>query len=139
MKLTPLLVNRLAKQAGINMSKYGMKQMMMGIKVEREHDQDGTAKDVVKRPSDLVKIAASHLDEIPDYYSRLQKMEASAKNESINNRVTRIIKEVIDETIHKAGSKWKITTKNGKRTLGTHSSKKKAQAQLAAIEINKHR
>ena len=45
----------------------------------------------------------------------------------------------LDEKIVKKGSKYAVTTKNGDRTLGTHSSKKKAQSQLAAIEINKHK
>lgn len=39
--------------------------------------------------------------------------------------------------IKKAGKKYKVTTKSGSRTLGTHSSKKKALKQLAAIEISK--
>jgi len=45
-------------------------QMQQGKKVEKEHTPDtGSAK----------KIAMDHLDEIPDYYSRLKKMEEQAK------------------------------------------------------------
>lgn len=39
--------------------------------------------------------------------------------------------------IKKRGSKYAVTDKSGKKTLGTHSSKKKALAQLRAIEISK--
>lgn len=39
--------------------------------------------------------------------------------------------------IVKDGSKWLVKTKDGKRTLGTHPSKEKAQKQLDAIEIDK--
>jgi hypothetical protein len=48
------------------------KQLEMGIKIEHEHVTDkATATD----------IALQHLDEIPDYYTRLKKMESSAKKE----------------------------------------------------------
>jgi hypothetical protein len=40
--------------------------------------------------------------------------------------------------IVKDGDKWKVTSKDGK-TLGTHSTKKDAQKQLAAVEISKYR
>ena len=37
----------------------------------------------------------------------------------------------------KNGTKYIVTTKDGNRTLGKHKTKKKAQKQLAAIEISK--
>jgi len=48
------------------------KQLEMGIKIEHEHVTD---KDTA------IDIALQHLDEIPDYYTRLKKMEAGAKKE----------------------------------------------------------
>lgn len=39
--------------------------------------------------------------------------------------------------IKKQGSKFVVTDSSGKKTLGTHPSKEKAQKQLAAIEISK--
>ena len=47
-------------------------QLKMGIPIEHEHTKD---KDLA------TDIALQHLDEIPDYYTRLKKMEASAKKE----------------------------------------------------------
>jgi hypothetical protein len=48
------------------------KQLEMGIPIEHEHTQDKVL---------ATDIALQHLDEIPDYYTRLKKMEASAKKE----------------------------------------------------------
>ena len=39
--------------------------------------------------------------------------------------------------IKKIGDKYKVTTSSGDKTLGTHSTKKAALAQLAAVEISK--
>jgi hypothetical protein len=47
-------------------------QLKMGISIEHEH---------TKNKQLATDIALQHLDEIPDYYTRLKKMEASAKKE----------------------------------------------------------
>lgn len=53
-------------------SKYDAKQMKMGVDMEREHTTDpGIAKEIAK----------DHLEEIPDYYTRLRQMEAEAEKE----------------------------------------------------------
>ena len=50
---------------------YNPKQIAMGMKVEREHD------DITKGKKELVrKIVNAHLKELPDYYTRLKKMES---------------------------------------------------------------
>ena len=46
--------------------KYDPKQLAMGIEVEKEH---------LPYPSIAEKIAKDHLAELPDYYTRLKKME----------------------------------------------------------------
>ncbi len=48
-------------------------QLKMGIKVEMEHTDN---------PEIAKKIAIDHLKELPDYYTRLVKMEAEGKKES---------------------------------------------------------
>lgn len=50
-------------------SDFDQSQIAMGRKVEREHTDD---------PALAKEIASDHLQEIPDYYSRLKKMEESA-------------------------------------------------------------
>lgn len=41
--------------------------------------------------------------------------------------------------IKKVGGAWLVKTSSGKKTLGKHASKKKALAQLRAIEASKKR
>lgn len=56
------------------------KELAMGIEVEYEHSSN---KDVAK------KIALAHLKELPDYYTRLKKMEKEgekAKEDESKNR-----------------------------------------------------
>ena len=50
-------------------SDYNQKELKMGRKVEMEH---------TKNPKIANEIAKDHLEEIPDYYTRLKKMEAKA-------------------------------------------------------------
>lgn len=47
------------------------------------------------------------------------------------------LKPQLDEKIRKNGSEWDVTTEDGKKVLGTHSSRKDAVKQLQAIEANK--
>ena len=77
-------VEEIAKKHRLDVS-FVKKQLDMGIPIEHEHTKD---KDLA------ITIALQHLDEIPDYYIRLKKMEKSAKNEH------RKFKDVSEETLH---------------------------------------
>lgn len=69
--LSGLLSKGMARKAKITPDKVDSKELAMGIKVETEHTDD----------SDLAqRIALDHLAEIPDYYTRLDKMEKEAKS-----------------------------------------------------------
>jgi hypothetical protein len=62
-------VEQIAKKHRLDVS-FIQKQLDMGEPIEHEHTQD----------HELARnIALQHLDEIPDYYTRLKKMEADAK------------------------------------------------------------
>ena len=62
-------VEQIAKKHRLDVS-FIQKQLDMGEPIEHEHTKDHElARD----------IALQHLDEIPDYYTRLKKMEADAK------------------------------------------------------------
>jgi len=61
----------IAKKHGVDIKKINS-QIKMGIKIELEHVDD---KDLAR------EIAIDHLFEIPDYYTRLEKMENSAKKD----------------------------------------------------------
>ena len=64
-------VEQIAKKHRLEVS-FVKKQLEMGIPIEHEHTKD----------QDLATdIALQHLDEIPDYYTRLKKMESDAKKE----------------------------------------------------------
>jgi hypothetical protein len=49
------------------------------------------------------------------------------------------LKKCMIERIARQGSKWVVKPESGDRVLGTHSTKKEALKQLAAIEISKHK
>ena len=66
-----LSVEKIAKKHRLDVT-FIQKQLDMGEPIEHEHTNDhAMAKD----------IALQHLDEIPDYYTRLKKMESEAKKE----------------------------------------------------------
>ena len=64
-------VEEIAKKHRMDVSDI-QKQLDMGVPIEHEH---------TKNHKLAMEIALQHLDEIPDYYTRLKKMEASAKKE----------------------------------------------------------
>ncbi len=73
----------LGEKVGINFAQYDLDQFRMGLSVELEHGADDPETNVTN--GDLImtaKIAWAHLKEIPDYYTRLNKMEAEAEAEA---------------------------------------------------------
>lgn len=61
---------------GIDWSKFDVEQFRMGMDVELEHGLIDTHTNVTNDdPETTGKIALAHLNELPDYYTRLQKME----------------------------------------------------------------
>jgi hypothetical protein len=77
-------VNEIAKKHRLEVS-FIENQLKMGIPIEHEHTGDNNL---------ARNIALQHLDEIPDYYTRLKKMETSAKKEHKNFKD---VKEEMDE------------------------------------------
>lgn len=60
-------------------SKFAIAQFLSGLNVELEHGRRGGATDVTHDdPVITGKIALAHLNESPDYYTRLARMEAEA-------------------------------------------------------------
>ena len=64
-------VDEIAKKHRLDIS-FIQNQLEMGIPIEHEHTRDKVL---------ATDIALQHLNEIPDYYTRLKKMESSAKKE----------------------------------------------------------
>lgn len=70
---------QIGDKIGVDWTAYDLEQFRMGLEVEMEHGARDPATNVTN--DDLVmtgKIALAHLKEIPDYYTRLQKMEQEA-------------------------------------------------------------
>ena len=69
-----------ATQLGMDFSKWDIEQFRMGMDVELEHGTENPHTNVTGDDPVLTgKIAWAHLNEIPDYYTRLYKMEAEAE------------------------------------------------------------
>jgi hypothetical protein len=65
---------------GIDWGKFDVEQFRMGLEVELEHGSRDPSTNVTSDdPIQTGKIALAHLNEFPDYYTRLMKMETEAK------------------------------------------------------------
>jgi len=73
---------RIGKELGIDWSKskFDVEQFRMGLDVELEHGERNPVTNVTHDDPILTgKIALAHLNEFPDYYTRLYKMEKEAE------------------------------------------------------------
>lgn len=70
----------IGKKLGIDWSKFDIEQFRMGMDVELEHGLRNAHTNVTgDDPLTTGKITLAHLNEYPDYYTRLDKMETGAK------------------------------------------------------------
>lgn len=72
---------KIGEEIGIDFGSINLDEFRRGLEVEMEHgslwgDETNVTKD---DPHFTGKIAWAHLKEIPDYYTRLDKMEAEAE------------------------------------------------------------
>lgn len=66
---------------GVDWNKYNLEQFRMGLEVEMEHGKVDEFTNVTNDDEVMTgKIALAHLNEIPDYYTRLVKMEREAES-----------------------------------------------------------
>ena len=71
---------RLGEELGVDWNHIDLEQVRRGMEVELEHGRRDPATDVTG--DDLLltgKIALAHLNEFPDYYMRLERMEEEAR------------------------------------------------------------
>jgi uncharacterized protein DUF5661 len=67
---------KIGDNLGIDWSKIDFEQFMMGLEVELEHGNIDPRTNVTNNDPILTgKIAWAHLNELPDYYTRLKKLE----------------------------------------------------------------
>lgn len=70
----------IGEQLGINWVNFDVEQFRMGMDVELEHGMVDPVTNVTNNdPLMTGKIALAHLNEFPDYYTRLAKMEAEGE------------------------------------------------------------
>jgi len=75
---------RIGEEIGIDWtsSPFDVEQFRMGINVELEHGLHDLLTNVTgDEPTVTGKIALAHLKEFPDYYTRLARMEAEARQD----------------------------------------------------------
>ena len=71
---------QIGEALGIDWSKFDSEQYRMGLDVELEHGKVDQRTNVTNDdPITTGKIALAHLNEFPDYYTRLEKMEKEAE------------------------------------------------------------
>lgn len=70
----------IGEQLGIDWSRFDVEQFRSGLHVELEHGTIDSATNVTNDdPLMTGKIALAHLNEFPDYYHRLDKLEIEAE------------------------------------------------------------
>ena len=71
---------KIGEELGIDWSKFDVEQFRIGMDVELEHGKVNPNTNVSNDvPLTTGKIALAHLNEFPDYYDRLIKMEEEAE------------------------------------------------------------
>ncbi|PIR72332.1 MAG: hypothetical protein COU42_01545 [Candidatus Nealsonbacteria bacterium CG10_big_fil_rev_8_21_14_0_10_36_24] len=72
---------KIGEMLGIDWSKYNIEQFRIGMDVELEHGLRDLHTNVTNDdPLMTGKIALAHLNEFPDYYTRLEKLEKEAES-----------------------------------------------------------
>ena len=70
---------QIGEALGIDWSAFRVEQFKIGLEVELEHGVRDTQTNVSNDDALITgKIALAHLNEFPDYYDRLKKMETEA-------------------------------------------------------------
>lgn len=85
---------KLGDKLNVNWNKVDLSQFTVGLGVESEHD-DGSELDVVDSDLDLAKIVLAHLKELPDYYTKLKKVEEDVPVNSLSGGGIAGLKEPI--------------------------------------------
>ena len=70
---------KIGEQIGVDFTKFDLEEFRKGLAIELEHGSHDPETNVTNSDPLLTgKIAWAHLKEIPDYYTRLEKMESKA-------------------------------------------------------------
>jgi organic hydroperoxide reductase OsmC/OhrA len=81
---SPAEIEEIGVRLGIDFKKYSLEEFKKGLQVELEHGRKIAETNITNDNIYLTaKIAWAHLHELPDYYTRLEKIEKEA--EAVNN------------------------------------------------------
>jgi hypothetical protein len=73
---------RVGDEIGVDWDRFDLEQFRLGMDVELEHGSHDPQTDVTGDDPVLTgKIALAHMKEFPDYYERLEGMEAEAERD----------------------------------------------------------
>lgn len=78
--ISPRKARKVGEELQVDWNRIGLEEFRRGMEVELEHGRRDPATDVTG--DDLIltgKIALAHLNEFPDYYARLARMEEDAR------------------------------------------------------------
>jgi len=79
-RFTEEQAREIGEKLGIKWDKFDVDQFRRGMDVELEHGSRDSLTNVTEdNPLITGKIALAHLNEFPDYYDRLEKMEKEAE------------------------------------------------------------
>ena len=78
---------RVGDEIGVDWERFDLEQFRAGMDVEFEHGSHDPQTDVTGNdPIVTGKIALAHMKEFPDYYERLERMEAEAERDWADKR-----------------------------------------------------
>ena len=78
---------RVGDEIGVDWTRFDLELFRQGMDVEFEHGSNDPQTDVTHDdPIVTGKIALAHMKEFPDYYERLERMEAEAEREWAEKR-----------------------------------------------------
>ena len=78
-KFTSEQAKTIGENLGLTWDKFDIEQFRMGMDIELEHGLEDSHTNVTDDDALITgKIALAHLNEFPDYYTRLEKMEKEA-------------------------------------------------------------
>ena len=73
---TKELIKRIARKNDIDISKFDMDELVMGMEVELEHGSGNPKTDITgDDPEATFKIVMAHMNESPNYYTKLKGIE----------------------------------------------------------------
>jgi len=80
-KFTKEEIKEAGEHLGVDWSKFDVDQLWRGVHVELEHGTKDPNTNVTNDDKTITtKIALAHLNEFPDYYDRLDKLEKEAES-----------------------------------------------------------